>query len=296
MSTLRSAAIASLVIALTLPPAAASQIRASELGSMSQVIDGTRISITYSRPRTRGRAPLFGTRTAHWGETWTPGANWATVLDVNKDVTLNGRAVAKGKYSVWMVLREGSEWTTILEPDWHRFHEDRPDSNANQIRIPTTVDEAPFVDVLTWSIPVLRVNGGTLAMQWGTTRATMQLSVTPSLTVTMSEPDARPFVGRYTYTEESASGSNGTVMLVVTYEDSTLKAHWDPDDEYMRTFAMIRVAPDVFVPGLYDKNGEIYEVMRPDMVFTFKRRGDRPETYELRDESDALIATGKRRP
>lgn len=296
MPSARTAAIASLAFVLTVPLPAAAQIRASELGSMSQVIDGTRISITYSRPRTRGRAALFGTRTAHWGETWTPGANWATVLDVSKDVALNGRAVAKGKYSVWMVLREGNEWTTVLDPDWHRFHEDRPDSNANQIRIPTTVDEAPFVDVLTWSMPVLRVNGGTLAMQWATTRASLQLTVTPSLTVTMPESDARPYVGRYTYTALSARDGDGTALLVVTYEDSTLKAQWDPEDDYMRTFAMIRVAPDVFVPGLYDKNGEIYEVMRPDMVFTFKWRGDRPETYELRDESDALIATGKRRP
>lgn len=285
---------------LTAPAPALAQIRASELGSMSQVIDGTKISVTYSRPRGRGRQPIFGSRLAHWGEVWTPGANWATTLEVSKDISINGQTVAKGKYSVWMVLREKEDWTTILDPDWHRFHMEPPDSlpkpNSKQIRIATRVEQAPFLDVLTWSMPEIKASGGTLTMQWGTSRATLQVGVSPSLVVTMTEADAQPYVGRYEYREKTPEpGTSGVGTFIVTYENKTLKARWDPNDDYMETFALIRVAPDVFAPGLYDKNGEIYEVLRPDMMFTFKRVSGRAETFEVRTDADVLEGTGKRK-
>jgi hypothetical protein len=292
----RHAAVACLIAALGQRATVGAQIRASEIGSMSQIIDGTKLTVTYSRPRLRGREKVFGTYAAHWGETWTPGANWSTVMEVSKGITVNGVPLPKGKYSIWMVLREQGDWTTIFEPDWHRFHMEPPDSNARQIRVATQIDQAPSVDVLTWSMPELTVSGGTLAMQWGTTRATMKIGVAPSLTISMSENDARPYLGQYKYSGKEPSDSGKVLDFFVTYDGGTLKAHWVPDDEYMRTFAMIRVAPDVFTAGLYDKHGEIYEVLRPDMMFTFKRIAGRASTFEVRDDQDKLVATARRAP
>lgn len=76
---------------------------ASELGSVSQVVDGTKVTVEYSRPRARGRTGLFGGE-VKFGHVWTPGANRSTTLAVSKDVSINGHAVPKGKYSVWMVV------------------------------------------------------------------------------------------------------------------------------------------------------------------------------------------------
>ena len=47
-------ALVGLGMSLLLPGAVSAQIRASEMGTMTQVIDGTKISVTYSRPRMRG--------------------------------------------------------------------------------------------------------------------------------------------------------------------------------------------------------------------------------------------------
>lgn len=292
----RLSALVAAAVLYALPAPLQSQIKASELGVMSQVVDGTTVSVTYSRPRSRGRSPIFGTTLAHWGETWTPGANWATLLDVSKDITLNGRTIPKGKYSVWMLLREKGEWTTILDPDFHRYHTEPPDSNAKQIRVPTQVDQAPYLDVLTWSVPELTVSGGTLAMQWGTTRASMKFGVSPSLVMTMPEADAQPYLGRWEWTGKTVMDNTvRTISFVILYENKTLKARWEPDDSYMHTFALIRVAPDTFTPGVYYK-GEIYEVLRPDLMFTFKRVDGRPATLEFRDDTDTLLATAKHLP
>ncbi len=287
-------AILALCLVSILPDTAPAQIRASEVGSVSQVVDGTKITVEYSRPRSRGRSRIFGTPVAHWGETWTPGANWATTLEVSKDVTLNGQPVLKGKYSVWMILAETGDWTTVLDADFHRFHMDPPDSTANLIQIPTPVDQAPSIDVLTWSFPELRVDGGTIAMQWGTTRATLQLKVSPSLTVAMAAVDAKPYLGRFAGMWTMGSDSGTAVDLMLTYEDGVLKGEFTPADPYLGKFAMIRVAPDIFVPGLYDKRGEIYEVLRPDMVATFTRVNGRPVSVAWRDQDDSLFAVGKR--
>src|SRR6478672_10516615 len=87
------------------------QLLASEPAEVTQTVDGTRITVSYSRPRARGRTGLFGTRIRD-GEIWTAGANAATTLAVSKDVTINGQPVPKGKYSVWFAISRG-DWEMI---------------------------------------------------------------------------------------------------------------------------------------------------------------------------------------
>ena len=159
----RPLAFALLVLAammIATPMSAAAQVRASEVGSMSQVIDGTTITMQYSRPRVRGRSPLFGSRAVHWGEVWTPGANWATTLEADKPITLDGHPVPKGKYSVWLVVRQSGDWTMVLDPRWKRFHMQPPDSTSAQVRFPVRPRESAFTEVLTWSMPDVRMDGG----------------------------------------------------------------------------------------------------------------------------------------
>lgn len=292
-------AVAAALLAAAAPAApAGAQIRASELATVSQTVDGTRLTVTYSRPRVRGRAPLFGnTKVVRWDEVWTPGANWATTLDVSRDVTLEGRRVPKGTYSVWMVVRKSGDWTVVLDPKARRFHMTPPDSTAAQIRFPARVGTAPFAEVLTWSFPEVRASGGTLALQWGTTRVALDVGVEPSLQVTMPAADAEAYVGEYAFTEMDSAGVKGkTSGFRVLYEQGTLKAEFVPNDAYMGRFALIRVAPDVFAPGLYDAKGQIYEVLRPDMMVTFTRDAGRPARFEVRDDSDTLWGTGARKP
>jgi hypothetical protein len=284
------------LLCLTMPVAAGAQVRASEIGTMSQMIDGTKITVEYSRPRARGRDPIFGTRAVHWDEVWTPGANWATTFDVNKTVKLNGRTVPKGKYSMWMVVKQDSTWTIVLDPKVRIYHMDPPDSNATQVRFTTRVKAAPFTDVLTFSMPELRMNGGTLTMQWERITVPIDVEVEPSLSVTMPEADAKPFLGTYAHTETSPSGKVTQSTLTVTYENGTLKGEWTPTDPYFRKFALIRVTPDWFVPGIYDKSGQVYEVLRPEMTLEFKRVGGRAVSYEVREEDDRVSATGRRTP
>ena len=286
-----------LLTALLIPLPLAAQIRASELASISQTIDGTKISVEYSRPRARGRDPLFGTEAAKWGEVWTPGANWATTFELSNDVKLNGHSVPKGKYSVWMVVhKKGEDWTVVLDPRVHLFHMNHPDSTATQIRFAAKQEEAPFTDVLTWSMPALRNNGATLAMQWERVRIPITVEVQPSLVTTLSATDATPYLGSYTWTDVKKDGTDGKVYKFnVLYENNTLKGRWDPVDDYMKTFALIRIAPDMFTAGVYDK-GEIYEVLKPDITFEFTQAAGKAASLTMRNNEDRLYGRAVRAP
>jgi len=142
-----------------LPDRADALIRASELQSIAQTVDGTTLRVTYSRPHMRGRWPVFGTKAVQWGEVWTPGANWATLLEANKDFTISGVKVPKGKYGV----------------------------------------NAAREEMLTWSFPAVSARGGTIAMHWANMRVTMDFAVEPSLSELLSEPEARPCLGTYVH-------------------------------------------------------------------------------------------------
>jgi hypothetical protein len=62
---------ACLTLLLLVPAGLSAQMRASERGAVSQTIDGTVITIDYSRPQVRGRDSLFG-GVEKWGAVWTP--------------------------------------------------------------------------------------------------------------------------------------------------------------------------------------------------------------------------------
>jgi Protein of unknown function (DUF2911) len=77
---------------------------------------GVAISIDYSQPSVKGRT--IGTNLEPMpGKVWRTGANEATIFEVNKDVKVEGKALAAGKYGLFTILN-GDEWTIIFNKTW----------------------------------------------------------------------------------------------------------------------------------------------------------------------------------
>ncbi len=283
-----------LALGLLAPAGLSAQVRASEPALVAQTIDGTRMTVEYSRPRARTRDSLFG-RVVKWGETWTPGANMATTLEVSKDVKINGAALAKGKYSVWLVVRSSGSWTAVFDPRPKLFHMQHPDSAANQIRFPVTPSQVAFTEALTWSFSDLRRNGVALVMEWGTVRVPLEIEVTPSLRLTYPAEQSGPYLGTYSVAWTGGPESGKEIKLFVTHENGYLMGRWDPAPfpEWDR-FYLITIGTDQFVPGFLDK-GALYDVER-GMVFTFSQLGGRAAAYEVKGDDAQVIASGKRIP
>lgn len=173
LTTLAAACAASLLPA-TLP----AQVMASEHAVVSQTVDGTVITVQYFRPQRRGRSHLFG-GVVPWGQPWTPGANWATTIEVTRDVRVDGHPLPRGRYSLWTIPQPG-EWTVILSSAWKRFHVEGPDPAAPQVRFTVKPDSAPVLDVLTFTFPAVAPDGTTLQMHWGTMLLDLRFTVPPS--------------------------------------------------------------------------------------------------------------------
>jgi Protein of unknown function (DUF2911) len=274
-----------------------SQIRASELATISQTVDGTELKLEYSRPRARGRDALFGGE-IKWNEVWTPGANWATTFEINRDIKLDGHPVAKGKYSVWLVVRQAGPWTVVLDPRSHLFHMAHPDSAADQIRYPVTPEVGPPTDVLTWSFPEVRINGATMAMQWGTVRVPFRVEVTPTYDVKMTTTQAAPYLGNYAFAwTEGVPGDTAPITMTISFRDSAIVGEWTPELWPGAGQAiLIPVKDGWFVPAFL-VNGEIYDIDKSmSMEFARRKQGEKLATsFEVRGTGDSLWATGKRK-
>jgi len=115
--------------------------------------------------------------------------------------------------------------------------------------------------------------------------------------MTLSAEDAAPYLGQYTFIDLDSTGKAGkSSTLTITHEDRTLKGRTEPEDPYFKKFALIRIAPDWFVPGVYDEKGQIYEVLKPDMVYEFKRSSGKAVGFVVRSEDDKIWTTGTRKP
>jgi hypothetical protein len=275
------------------------QVRASEHAVAAQTVDGTTLTVTYSRPRTRGRAAIYG-KVIPWGEVWTPGANWATTLEVDKDVTINGHALAKGKYSVWMEVQP-KEWTVILDPKARAFHTEHPKPDSSQVRFAVTPDNVSGPDILTWSFPEVSSAGTTLRMAWAGRSVSLAVAVSPSHPLTCPADLAERYVGDYTFlwvsrdTTEAQPDSAETRTSVwhVTYTKGMLLVDWAPPPfpEWAH-LVLIKVTDNWFNPGAM-VDGQLFDVAN-DLIVEFAVSDGKATGFEIRSENDEVIGRATR--
>jgi len=290
-------ALAALAI---LPVEAWAQVRASELATVSQTVDGTTLTVEYSRPRARGRSPVYG-KVIPWGEVWTPGANWATTLEVSKDVTVDGHALAKGKYSVWMEVQP-TEWTVILDPKARRFHTSHPKPDSTQVRFGVTPDSVSGPETLIWSFPEVSTAGAVLQMAWAGRSVSLRVAVTPSHPVTFPAALASRYVGTYSLrwlpADTMAPPPDSAPPLEtfkVSYSLDTLRIDWEvPGDKDAPYHGLlIGIGAETFYPGFFEDG--IFDTA-PDLVTEFAVSNGRATGFVIRGKDDRVQAVGTRVP
>jgi tetratricopeptide (TPR) repeat protein len=87
-----------------MPQASSSQTITQEFGLGS-------VTVTYSRPNTKGRKIFGGLEP--YGQVWRTGANSATVIKFSDEVTIEGNKVPAGEYALF-TIPDAKEWTVIL--------------------------------------------------------------------------------------------------------------------------------------------------------------------------------------
>jgi len=85
--------------------------RASPPETATGTIAGSTITINYSSPAVKGRK-IWGSLVPY-DKVWRLGANEATIFETSKDITVEGKKLPAGKYSLYAIPGE-KEWTFIV--------------------------------------------------------------------------------------------------------------------------------------------------------------------------------------
>src|SRR3954469_6626587 len=98
----------SAVLLLVALPLGAQGYPFSQRGSVSQSVAFTSIAVEYGRPVARGRLLFGDSGVVKWNAIWHPGADSATHIAFDHDVLIEGRPLAAGEYSLWLLPRNGA--------------------------------------------------------------------------------------------------------------------------------------------------------------------------------------------
>ena len=201
MATLAaSLAMTALVLAQGGRPASPTGTAATEIGGKydnaaePSYKGGKWIEITYGRPIKRGRDVLGGAGDKYGkvanpdAPVWRAGANYSTQLKTEVPLTINGKTVAPGTYTMFIDLKPNA-WTLIVST-WKAQTRYDPKNTAeiwgaygytpdkDVVRAPMKLETLPHtIEQLTWQFVDMTDAGGSLAISWDKTMASVPFKV-----------------------------------------------------------------------------------------------------------------------
>jgi len=133
---------------------------------------GQKITIDYSSPRMKGRK-IFGSLVPY-GQVWRAGANEATTMNVGTDVTIGGKPVSAGKYTLF-AIPEQNKWTLIISKKTGEWGTAYPGPENDLGRVDMKAEKLP-APIENFTISFNQTPGGcTLKMAWETTEASVEI-------------------------------------------------------------------------------------------------------------------------
>ena len=130
-----------------------------------KISSGAAISIDYSQPSVKGRT--IGKDLEPKGEAvWRTGANEATIFETDKAVTINGKALPAGKYSLFTIAGK-DEWTIIFNKTWNQWGAYDYKQADDILRVKAkAATAAALAEKMTFTI----AKDGNVALLWGNTK------------------------------------------------------------------------------------------------------------------------------
>lgn len=145
-------------------------------------INGKAVTITYSSPRVRGREGQIFTKDGlishnpHY-PVWRAGANSATTLHTDADLTIGDLFVPKGDYTLFVDISNPDEWTLIVNKktgEWGLAYDGTADLGHTKMNMSKPPQ---MVENLLWTISDQGGGKGTITLAWEDHRASVPFEV-----------------------------------------------------------------------------------------------------------------------
>ena len=101
--------------------------------SVSAVINGATITINYGSPSVKGRK-VFG-ELEKYGKVWRAGANDATTFETSKAITIEGKQLAAGKYTFFVIPEKDGKATVIFNSEAKQWGAYKYDEKKDALRV-----------------------------------------------------------------------------------------------------------------------------------------------------------------
>lgn len=176
-------AVAAITLACALPAMAQRQ-RISPHETISAVIGGDRITITYGRPYTTKPGTTEARKIwgglVPYGEPWRMGADEATTLITQRPIEMGGKTIPAGAYTLYMVPEENgaSQLAISTRLGAWGIPVDTKDDLARVDLKKGSLDKP--VDQFTMSISKNPSGGGILKLMWESTEFSAPFTVSKS--------------------------------------------------------------------------------------------------------------------
>ncbi len=164
MKSLRSILVAITALALTSPLFAEEKPRVSPHETVNSAVGDAKITIVYGRPYSKH--PKSGEKRKIWGglvpysKVWRMGADEATTLTTDKDITIGGTAIAAGTYTLFLMPEEGAAKLIVNKQtgQWGTKYDEKQDLvriDLKKLEVDNQVDQF-----------TIAIDGGVLKLTW----------------------------------------------------------------------------------------------------------------------------------
>jgi hypothetical protein len=178
-------------------PASPAGSSAAQIGGVfdprTGYVNGRWIEIRYGRPLKRGR-DLFGPADFvdflnDGAPVWRAGANQSTRLTTEAPLSIAGRSIPAGEYTLFIDLAPNDKWTLIVSrwPAQTTYDEANKaalwgayeyTADRDLVRVPMRIERLPHAfEQLSWELLDITPKGGVIALLWDRKLASVAFSV-----------------------------------------------------------------------------------------------------------------------
>lgn len=163
-----------LSLVLLIGAVAAQRNRASPHETTELAVNGKKITVTYGRPYMKGRK-IVG-ELVPLGQVWRTGADEATVLNTEADLTIGNLAIPKGRYAIF-TLPSQTGWKLIVNKVADQMGAFNYDEKQDLGRVDMKVGKTS-APVEQFTITLAKSgNGGVMKLEWENTSASVAFQV-----------------------------------------------------------------------------------------------------------------------
>lgn len=174
---------------IKLPPASSTQ-------SVTQGLGISKVSLVYQRPNINGRQ-VFGDLVPY-DKVWRTGANNATTITFESDVTIDGKKVAAGTYGLFTIPTKG-DWTIILNKtaeQWGAYNYNEAD-DVLRFTVPSK-KLSDKVETFTISFDNVTTRSFEVNLAWEKTKVSFEVSADQTAEISASidkamQGDRKPY-------------------------------------------------------------------------------------------------------